>query len=190
LTAANPGVTTTVDCGLTLTVIEPPTVPSAATIELKTNGDVEVNTPVIFSIQTRSADGVARAVADDIFTATLTCTDPDREQVYSVIADHLSSGLYTAVFAPASWCDYDLLITMVNANTSATGISTIVSDEHTVSVVDSRTVPAASMLVYSPPKHTHVGQKTSFVMQSASEDGRAQAVSTDVYSVAVRCIQQ
>jgi len=54
-------------------------------------------------------------------------------------------------------------------------------------VFDDTTVPAASVLIYRPPEHTHVGYTTRFVMQSASEDGRAQPVGTDVYTVTLTC---
>lgn len=146
-TEANPGVSTNVVCDEILVVEEPPTIPGEATIEFQTAGEVEINTPVTLAIQTRSFDGVARNVTDDVFTVTLTCNDEGREIVYTVIADHISLGLYSATFVPTQWCDYLILITMENANTLANSLPTTVNDEQTITVVDNRSVPAASPLV-------------------------------------------
>lgn len=91
---------------------------------------------------------------------------------------------------PKYWCNYDLFIMMKNGFVAANAdiISTTVSDDQTLRVFDDRSVPAASVLIYRPPEHTHIGYTTRFVMQSASEDGRPQPVATDVYTVTLTCV--
>jgi len=50
-------------------------------------------------------------------------------------------------------------------------------------------VPATSVLVQRPLDWTPV-RLVSFVMESKSEDGRAQPAGTDIYTVCLRCVQE
>ena len=131
-TADDMAVSTTVSDALTLRVFDDTTFPSAATIEYMPTGDVDADTIVTYTIQTRSEDGRAQPDIEDVFTVTLTCADADRDNTVSISTTAIpdDSGLYIASFYPTYWCTYDVTITMTNAYTAANvDVSTIVSED-------------------------------------------------------------
>lgn len=184
-TSANVGIQTTVSADLTLRVIDNTTVPGAATVESQPSGDVEVETMATYTIQTRSEDGRAQPVTDDVFTLTATCAEAGRDNTISytatVTAD--ATGLYTATFSPEYWCVYDIDITMEDAS----GVPTAVGDDLTLIVIDNTTLPSAATIVSQPEEDVEAGKTATYVIQTRSEDGRAQPVDDDMFTVSLTC---
>ena len=93
------------------------TLATAATVESQPFGDVEVGTLVTYTMQTRSDNGDAQAVDDDVFTVTFSCDTEERRSVVADVDATVTSdatGLYTATATLDGWCTYDVLISMTN----------------------------------------------------------------------------
>ena len=129
-TDANPWTTTLVSDSTTLTVVDTRTTPNSSTLESSPAGDtIEVVDMATFTMQSRSADGVARLVDDDTYTVALTCNDMMAcgTESYTATATYTGDGQYSATLDPTMVGTYDVDVSMTNAYTAVNGGATVLA---------------------------------------------------------------
>lgn len=158
-------------------VIAPASSPNFSTVESMPAGDsidLQNTDTATYTVQSRSADGTAQPVQNDVYTAKLTCNDANicGTEEFTATGVHTTDGLYSIDFMPTVPGPYDVVINMENAYTASLLSSnnvfaqigssssssaqedepTIVSTGMTLTVADTRSVPSGST-VESQPEH-------------------------------------
>ena len=97
-TAANPTASTTVSSGMSLTIFDDTTVPSASTVLSSPSSDVEAGSNASYSFQSRSKDERNQPESGDVYTVTATCNNSTKcgSNFYTATATHDGSGVYSA----------------------------------------------------------------------------------------------
>ena len=141
-------------------------------------------------------------MTDDVYTVTLTSITAE-EQVKKDAGDTFNEIVFSAVATPVSGSDgqytadlqitqggtYDVLITMENTSTAADSeISTIVSDDLTLVITDTTSVPSKS-LIFVKPAGDQIDSGDMAIYKFRSRDAKLGPtyVTTDTWTLTLTC---